>query len=530
VRLPAIALATALSASQERADILLEGGRILDGSGNPGRRADVAISGDRIRFVGDARAGRVTARETVDVTGLLVTPGFWDVHSHADLESRDGKRALPLLYQGVTTVILGIDGLGTNEIDSIFEGYEKAGIAVNALRYVGHGAARAAVMGGSFDRPASPEEIEVMKAYVEDGMEQGALGLSTGLAYNPGFYATTDEVVQLNEVAGRFGGIYDTHDRDMGATYQGIGYLASVREAIEIAERGSTPLIFSHLGALGVKAHALLPEALAIIETARARGLDVMAAQHVYTASASSFVAHCLPRWVAAGGSESLRRRLADPADWSRLEREIPEVLAMRGGPEKIVITDGPREWSGRSLAELAREWNLSPAGAVRRVVIEGGESIGDMNVDIYDMADIRLLAAMEWMMTCTDGIPPASENSYTHPRFYGAFTRKLRQLAIDERVITLPFAVRGMTALPAAFFGIPERGRLEPGFHADLAVFDESEIRDRATYEEPRRFSEGTVHVLVNGRFALRDGKPTGSLAGRPLRRTGRPGGVRIH
>jgi N-acyl-D-amino-acid deacylase len=355
VWLLALALAIAPSASQETVDILLEGGRILDGSGNTARRADVAISEDRIRFVGDARAAGVTARETVDVTGLLVTPGFWDVHSHADLESSDGKRALPLLHQGVTTVVLGIDGLGTNEIDSIFDGYEKEGIAVNALRHVGHGAARAAVMGSSFDRAASPEEIRSMKAYVEEGMEQGALGLSTGLAYNPGFYATTDEVVQLNEAAARYGGIYDTHDRDMGASYQGVGFLASVKEAIEIAERGSTPLIFSHLGALGAKAHALLPEALGIIEAARGRGVNVMAAQHVYTASASSFVAHCLPRWVAAGGSESLRRRLADPADWSRLEQEIPEVLAMRGGPGKIVLTDGPRQWSGRWRAGRGR-------------------------------------------------------------------------------------------------------------------------------------------------------------------------------
>jgi N-acyl-D-amino-acid deacylase len=478
------------------ADILLTGGRVLDGGGNPFVRADVAIRGDRIVFVGDARAAGVEAKETVDVSGLLLTPGFWDVHSHADLDTTEGRRALPLLHQGVTTVVLGI--------------------AVNALRYVGHGPARAAAMGSSFDRAATAEEIRAMKEYVERGMEQGAIGFSTGLAYNPGFFSTTEEVVELNRVAARFGGVYDTHDRDMGASYHGIGFLASIEEAIDIAERGGTPLILSHLGALGPSAHGQLDEALERIEKARDRGVNVMAGQHVYTASASSFVAHALPRWVAG----SVRLHLESEESWRRLTREIPEVLAMRGGPEKIVITDGPPELTGRSLAEIARGWNLSVPAAVRRIVLESGEGVSDMNLDIYDAGDIRKLARKEWMMTCTDGLPPASPESYTHPRLYGTFSRKLRELVLEEGVITLPFAVRGMTSLPAGFFSIADRGLLKPGFHADIAVVDEKRIRDRATYDEPRRFSEGTVHVLVNGRFALRDGKPTEELAGRPIRR----------
>jgi N-acyl-D-amino-acid deacylase len=498
------------------ADILLSGGRVLDGAGNPWIRADVAVLEDRIVFIGDARAAGVEARETVDVGGLLVTPGLWDVHSHADLDTTEGGRALPLLYQGVTTVVLGIDGQGTNEIASVFADYESEGIAVNALRYVGHGPARAAAMGSSFDRAASPEEIRAMKAYVDRGMAQGAVGFSTGLAYNPGFYATTEEVVELNRVAGRYGGVYDTHDRDMGASYRGVGFLASIEEAIEIAERSGTPLILSHLGALGEEAHQKFDAVLARIESARDRGVNVMAGQHVYTASASSFVAHALPRWV--GGA--VRGHLEGDESWSRLEREIPEVLEMRGGAEKIVITEGPPELSGRTLAEIARGWGLPVPAAVRRIVLENGEGVGDMNLDIYDAADIRKLARKEWMMTCSDGIPPSSKDSYTHPRLYGAFTRKLRELAIEEGVITLPFAIRGMTSLPGAFFSVPDRGLLKPGFFADIAVFDESRIRDLATYEEPRRFSEGTVHVLVNGRFAFRDGKPTGNLAGRPIRR----------
>jgi N-acyl-D-aspartate/D-glutamate deacylase len=236
----------------------------------------------------------------------------------------------------------------------------------------------------------------------------------------------------------------------------------------------------------------------------------------VYTASASSFVAHTLPRWVAGG----VRRHLEDPQSWRRLENEIPEILEMRGGAGKIVVTDGPPEISGRSLEAIARGWSVSVPEAVRRVVLDHGEGVGDMNVDIYDAGDIRKLARLEWMMTCTDGIPPSSSESYTHPRLYGAFTKKLRELAIEEAVVSLPFAVRGMTSLPAAAFSIPDRGLLKEGFVADVAIFDEDAIRDRATYAEPRRYSEGTVHVLVNGRFALRDGRPTDVLAGRPIPR----------
>jgi N-acyl-D-amino-acid deacylase len=260
------------------ADILLTGGRVLDGAGNPWIHADVAIREDRIVFIGDARAAGVEARETIDVGGLLVAPGLWDVHSHADLETTEGRRALSLLYQGVTTVVLGIDGQGTNQIESVFADYERNGIAVNALRYVGHGPARAAAMGSSIDRAASPDEIRAMKAYVERGMEQGAIGFSTGLAYNPGFYATTEEVVELNRMAARYGGVYDTHDRDMGASYRGVGFVASIEEAIAIAERGGTRLIFSHLGGLGTEAHRKLDEMVARIESARDRGVNVMAA------------------------------------------------------------------------------------------------------------------------------------------------------------------------------------------------------------------------------------------------------------
>ncbi|MBL8988789.1 MAG: amidohydrolase family protein, partial [Gemmatimonadetes bacterium] len=342
--------------------------------------------------------------------------------------------------------------------------------------------------------------------------------------YNPGYYSTTEEVIALNRVAAGYGGIYDTHDRDMGVSYKGIGFLNSVTEAIRIAEEGGTSLVFSHFNSLGLKAHPDMPEAIRRIEAARGRGVNIMAAQIVYTASESSVDGHLMPRWAPAGGPDSLLARLKDPGSWARMEPEIAEILANRGGPTKILITEGPKEFTKRSLADIGAQWGVSPTEAIRRLLImTHGTRLMDMNLDIYSIENVRTLARKDWVMTTTDGYTPATDTTYTHPRTYGGFTRKFTQLVRDEKLITMPAAIRGMTSLPASFYGIPNRGLIKPGFHADIAVFDEARIQEKASYDQPRQYSEGTVHVLVNGKFALRDGKVTGVLAGQPIRRGGR-------
>lgn len=520
-------LATGLAAQSglpPRVDLLLLGGRVLDGAGGDWVWADIGITGDRISFVGHAASARIRARDTVSVKGLLVTPGLWDVHSHEEVGRVPGKWGKPFLTQGVTTIILGVDGFGDNEIAATLARYRRQGIALNAARFVGHGPARTKVMGTDFARPARPEEIEAMKAYVRKGMDEGALGFSTGLAYNPGYYSTTEEVIALNRVAAGYGGIYDTHDRDMGVSYKGIGFLNSVTEAIRIAEEGGTSLVFSHFNSLGLKAHPDMPEAIRRIEAARGRGVNIMAAQIVYTASESSVDGHLMPRWAPAGGPDSLLARLKDPGSWARMEPEIAEILANRGGPTKILITEGPKEFTKRSLADIGAQWGVSPTEAIRRLLImTHGTRLMDMNLDIYSIENVRTLARKDWVMTTTDGYTPAAETTYTHPRTYGGFTRKFTQLVRDEKLITMPAAIRGMTSLPASFYGIPNRGLIKPGFHADIAVFEEARIQEKASYDQPRQYSEGTVHVLVNGKFALRDGKVTGVLAGQPIRRGGR-------
>jgi N-acyl-D-amino-acid deacylase len=514
---------SALSA-QEVVDRLLLGGRVLDGTGSDWVRADIGITGERIRFVGNARDARVTARDTVMVTGLTITPGLWDAHNHEKLERDPGRRAVPFVTQGVTTVIVGVDGFGANDLQVQFATWRANGIAVNAAAFVGHGPARTTVMGTDFAREATAAEVDAMRAYVRRGMEEGALGFSTGLAYNPGYFSTTEEIIALTRVAAEYGGIYDTHDRDMGVSYQGVGFLNSVKEAIRIAEEAGTPLTFSHFNSLGLKAHGLMPEAITLIEAARARGVNIMGAGIIYTASESSVDGHLMPRWVPAGGPDSLFARLRDDRTWARMEPEIAEILANRGGPDKILITEGPKAWTKRSLSDIAAEWKVSPTAALRRMLLTSRTGrLMDMNLDIYSAENLRLLAVKDWMMTTVDGYTPDSDSTYTHPRTYGGFTKKITQLVFEEQLLTLPKAIQSMTALPAAFYGIPDRGLVKPGFYADLAVFDLANLRANATYDEPRQYSDGTVHVLVNGQFAVRDGQVTGTMAGQPIRRGGR-------
>lgn len=498
-------------------DVLLVGGDVLDGAGNPRVHRDVGVSGDRIRFVGDAATSGVEAADTVDVTGLLITPGFWDAHSHAELGREDGKRALEFLHQGITTVVLGLDGGGTNAIDSVFAHYEDTGIGVNVLRFVGHNAARRAVMGNDARAPTS-DELEAMKAYVRTGMEQGAMGLSTGLFYSPGSFSETEEVIELNEVNAEYGGIYDTHDRDLGAAYKGVGYDASVAEGIRIGEEAGTPVIFSHFNPQGAVNYGRASVGAAMIDAARARGVDVMAAQHPYTATQSSLRAYTVPRWAFDGGRPAMLERFEDPEVVARLDVETVEMLELRGGAEKILFGDPREELNGRTLQEVADGWGLTVPETVRRIMKESNATV--MNLDLYDDENTRVLAQKEWMMTCTDGRTPSPFQAVVHPRVYGAFSNKLRRFVLDDDVVSLPFAVRGMTGLASTFYNIADRGRIAEGAYADLAVFDVDQIRDLATFEEPHQYSEGTVHVLVNGQFALRDGEPTGVLPGRPIRR----------
>ncbi|MGI9626327.1 MAG: N-acyl-D-amino-acid deacylase family protein, partial [Longimicrobiales bacterium] len=395
---------------------MIHRGTIIDGSGGPGEVGDVAVRGDEIVFVGDAATDGVLALDTVSAEGFWVTPGFIDAHSHAEVDEPFGRDGEPFLYQGITTVVMGVDGGGTPDVAGYLEAIEAGGVGVNVLTYVGHGAVRRRVI-GSDDRSPTETELAEMKSLVRQGMEDGAFGLSSGLFYTPGYYAETEEVIELAKVAAEFGGIYDTHDRDLGASYQGVGYLNSIREGIRIGEEGGTRVIFSHFNAQGAANYGRAPEGAALIEAARARGVDVQAAQHVYTATQSSLRAYAVPRWAAAGGEAVMLARFEDPDTVAILDVQTMEMLEIRGGAEKIQFVDERPELNGRTLAAVAEEWGLPVPQTVRRILKDGNASV--MNRDLYDPENTRYLAQKAWMMTCTDGRTPSPETVVSHPRPY---------------------------------------------------------------------------------------------------------------
>ena len=501
-----------LAAQPSSVDLLIRNGRLLDGSGSAPRITDLAISGDRIVFIGDARARGYTARRTIDATGLIVAPGFIDPHTHTaeDLGDSTGRRNIGYLMQGVTTVLTGNDGGGPVNVARTLAAWDSAGIGTNAGLFVGHGSVRRAVLGSS-DAAPSAEELARMRALVTTAMRGGAMGLSSGLYYAPGSFARTEEVIALAAVAGELGGVYDTHMRDESAYT--IGLLGSVRESIRIARDARIPLNISHIKALGTDVWGKSDSVIALIREARAAGIAVTADQYPYTASGTGLGAALLPRWAEAGGGDSLRARIANPAIRARIVTEMTENLRRRGGAASLLITSG-RDTSirGKTLDVIAARQGLSPVEAALRIITISSPSVASFNMS---EADIERFMAEDFVMTGSDG-------SGGHPRKYGTYPRKLRHYVFMKKTITLPFFIRASTSLPAQTFRIRDRGLLREGYFADVVVFDERTVADRATYDEPTLPAAGMRWVLVNGQLAVDDGKPTGALAGRALRGPG--------
>lgn len=499
-------------------DILLLNGVVYDGSGDKPYRADVAIDDGRITLVGDASAAGLTAAETLDVSGLWVAPGFIDMHSHAELGKDYGRDAAPYLYQGITTAVMGVDGDGNPDVAQQLYDWETEGIGINALTYIGHGELRSVVMGRE-NRAPTPDEMDAMIELVRQGMEDGAFGLSTGLFYVPGTYASTEEVIRLAEVAAGFSGaIYDTHDRDLGAVYQGVGYDASVEEGIRIAEVAGIRAIFSHFNPQGAHNNGRADVGAGYINAARSKGIDVWAAQHPYTATQSSLRSYTIPSWAAAGGHAAMLERFDDEELRPRIVAAIEEMLQIRGGAEKILLADERPGLNGKTLAQYAKEAELPVTDAVFEILAGGNATV--MNLDLYDHDNTRRLATEPWMMTCTDGRTPHPDQAISHPRTYGAFPMKYRLFVVEENLLSPEFVFRSFSGLAADFLQLSQRGYIRQDYVADLVVIDPASYTDTATYESPRSYAKGVTHLLINGQFAVRDGERTGVLAGRVLRR----------
>ncbi len=488
-------------------DLVIRNGSVLDGSGSPAIHADIGILGDRIVLI-EPHIAR-PARRTIDATGLVVTPGFIDPHTHTAADLSDPKRAHnePYLTQGVTTVVTGNDGDSPTDIAATLAKWKQQGIGTNAALFIGQGTVRREVMQMS-DAAPTPAQLQQMKSLVATAMNGGAIGISTGLYYAPGSYATTDEVIALARVAAQHGGLYDTHMRDE-SSYT-IGLLASVRETIRIGEEAHIPVMISHIKALGADVWGQSAQVIALIEAARARGLNVTASEYPYTASGTNVTASLVPRWAEADGK--LLANLSDPALHERLVKEMSENLVRRGGPDSLLMTSAKdKSIVGKTLATIAKERNETPVDAAIEIVKNGGSSVASFNMKD---ADIEAFMKQPWVMTCSDG-------SEGHPRKYGTFPRKLRDYVLDKTdkpVITLPFAIRSSTSLTAQTLGLKDRGLLKQGYFADVLVFDPRTLRDNATYENPRIDSTGVRYLTVNGQLAIDNGTLTPTLAGRPL------------
>ncbi len=496
-------------------DLLIRNGLVVDGTGAPGRVASVGLRDGRIAEIG-ALAG-ATAAITINAAGLVVAPGFIDVHTHVDEIAT--QPAIPhFVRMGVTTVVAGNCGGSAADVAKAFAEVESARPALNYSTLIGHNTVRRAVM-GTANRQATPDELKKMEGLVEKAMADGAVGFSTGLQYVPGTYAETAEIVALARVSARRGGVYATHMRNEGTTLED-----AVAEAIDIAEQAQCPLEISHLKVDAPSRWGASAKALEMIDLARARGLRVNADQYLYDA-ASSNLGIRFPSWVLEGGQERINERLDDDATWAKIRAEMRELIRERGLEDynfaRIAEYRTDRSLNGLTLpqaaqkvlgaADLATQQEL-----MRRMLRAGGASMvyhfmSDNDLNRILRHPMVSVASDSGLNTFGEGVP--------HPRGYGNAVRVLGRYVREQKVISLEEAVRKMTSLPADQFAFRDRGRLAPGRAADVVVFDPATVGDRATYAEPHQYPTGIVHVLVNGVAVVRDGQQTEARPGQALR-----------
>ena len=511
--LPLLLLAYAPAA--DSVDVLIRGGTVYDGSGRASRQVDVGVRRDRIVFVGDAARSRITAGRIIEAAGLIVAPGFIDPHTHSfeglPNLSEERRRNTGALMQGVTTVVTGADGRGPLEVAQVMTEAERLGIGTNTYALTGFGSVRVRVMGNS-SAPATPAQIDSMKALITKAMSEGAFGVGSGLFYAPQSYASTEEVIAVLKGAAPYGGVYDTHQRDE-SSYT-IGLLNSVREAMRIGRETGLTTNLGHVKALGVDVWGKADSVLILMRQERAAGHMVVADQYPWTASGTGLGSSLLPRWSQAGGRDSLLLRIADPATRERILAEMRENLRRRGGDSTLLLTGGGaagRSYVGKTLKQIAAEKGMGAVETALEMIRTGG----DLGVASFNMneQDIETFMKDPYVMTSSDG-------SGGHPRLYGTYPRKIRRYVLDKPVITMERMVRASSGQVAETYGIAGRGELKEGNFADVIVFDPKTIREEATYVEPEKLSTGMRWVFVNGQAAVADGVPTGVLAGKGLRK----------
>jgi dihydroorotase/N-acyl-D-amino-acid deacylase len=535
-------------------DILIRGGRVIDGTGAPWFRADVGVRGGRIAAIGDLHDG--TAKEVIDAAGKVVTPGFIDMHTHSDLALLRDGRGLSKIRQGVTTEVIGEGGsVAPRKADwddtddgvkpdwttlrGYFDRLKASGTSSNVMSYISAGQLRRYVMGEGAQRKPTAEEMEQMKQLLKQGMEDGAAGLVMALE-TPGqdqfppegkfsdAQPSTEELIELAKVVAPYGGMYATHMRDQGAHI-----VDGIKEAATIGEQGGVRVEIFHLKAAGRPNFGKMGLALAAIHEARRRGVDIAADMYPYIAASHGLTTE-VPRWAHEGGRKRLLERLADPALRPRIKREVTqymntkyynETTGARGFDAVIIasVPNNPEKYVGKTIGQIAREQHKAPDDQVLDLLIEQG---GDVGIVMFYMSekDVRLAMQDPFLSFDSDGTAVSPEfGGQPHPRYYGTFPRVLGHYVREEGVIGLEDAVRRMTSLAAQRMGLLDRGIVRPGMWADLVVFDPGRVIDRATFDKPHQFPDGIDDVIVNGVTVVRNGEHTGALPGRPIYAPGR-------
>lgn len=500
-------------------DVIIRHARIVDGTGGPWYRGEIAITGDTIARIERHIDG--TAARELDAQDQVVAPGFIDLHTHARRGIFDVPTADNYIRQGVTTIFEGPDGGSPLPIGEFLDRVEKLKTAPNFATFVGQGSVREKVI-GTVNRAATAEELARMKELVRQAMRDGAYGLSTGLYYVPGSFTPTSEVVELARVAGEFGGIHISHMRDETAKV-----LDSVRETIRIGEEGRLPTQVTHHKVLGQPNWGRSVDTLALIDEARARGVDVTSDQYPYTASSTSLTAALMPAWSLEGGRSEMLKRLADAPTRQRIrEVMIDRILHERGGGDarniQIASTDFDPSLAGKNLADVTRAGGKEPtpenAADAALALVERGSVSGIFHA--MSEPDVERILRHPATMIASDGEVPVFGKASPHPRSYGTFVRVLGRYVRERKVLALEEAVHKMTSMPARRVGLPDRGVLLPGFKADLVVFDPATVADKATFEQPHQYPAGVPYVLVNGIFVVDGGKTTGARPGKVLRK----------
>ena len=530
-------------AAKKGYDLVITDALVYDGTGGRPFEADIGLAGDTIQTVGRIRGSR--GKAVVEAKGLAVSPGFIDVHDHTDVSLIVNPKAESVIHQGITTLVSGNCGgsvfpipdstfeedrarakavygldLDWRDMPGFFARLEQKGIAVNYSTLVGHGSIRGAVVGFN-DRPPSPEELEKMKSLVEEHIRGGAFGLSSGLPYTPGCFARPEELTELCRVVGRFGGMYATHMRN-----EDEGILESLDEAIGAVRDSGARLQIAHLKIGGYRNWSKADATLAKIDQAKQQGIDIYCDRYSYIASSTGLSSY-FPFWALEGKTEDFLRRLQDPALEAKLRAHLATVEDRLGSWDKVLISevylDKNMPLLGKNILEAAGEAGKPPYDFIRDLLIEEKAMVG--RIAFFGSEDVlkKFLAHPLVGVGC-DGSALAPYGPLSkgkpHPRNYGTFPRALGKYVREEKVIPLEEMIKKMTAIPAARFGFEKRGRLEPGFRADLVVFDPDRIADRATWVDPHQYPVGVEFVIVNGQVVVEHNEHTGRLPGVILRK----------